>query len=238
VVGPTQDPRVRQAIAYAIDRETILEVIDGLGFPTLTRVIPPMMGVHPDLYGSYGTYDPERSRALLAEAGYAGEPIIVQSSSIFLLQREVTEVVGAMLEAVGFNVDLRIIDPTTFREQVYFTYRNDEIYFFATKNTFQDPWITMLGYLSDRGERVGWTGPEAEEVDRLARAAEVNMDLEERAAQYRPHPGADPGRERRAAGHALPDGRDDGSQPPSHVPARARRLALVRLGAAGLSPRR
>ena len=183
--GPTADPRVRQAISYAIDRETIIEVIDGLGFPTQTRVIPPMQGVHPDLYGSYGTYDPERARTLLAEAGYAGEPVIVQSSSIFLLQREVTEVVGAMLEAVGLNVDLRILDPTTFREQVYFTYRNDEVYFFATKNTFQDPWITMLGYQSDRGERVGWTGPEADEVDALARAAAVNMDPDERAAQYR-----------------------------------------------------
>ena len=43
----------------------------------------------------------------------------------------------------------------------------------------------MLGYESDHGERVGWTGPAAEEVDRLARAAEVNMDPDERAAQYR-----------------------------------------------------
>ncbi len=183
--GPTQDPRVRQAISYAIDRETIIDLIDGLGYPTQTRVIPPMLGVHPDLYGTHGTFDPERARALLAEAGYDGETIIVQSSSVFLLQREITEVVGAMLESVGLNVDLRIMDPSTFREQVYFTYRNDEIYFFATKNTFQDPWITMLGYQSDHGERVGWTGPEADEVDSLARAAEVNMNPEERAAQYR-----------------------------------------------------
>jgi ABC-type transport system substrate-binding protein len=42
----------------------------------------------------------------------------------------------------------------------------------------------MLGYQNDRGERVGWTGPEAEEVDRLARLAQVNMDPAERAAQY------------------------------------------------------
>ena len=95
-----------------------------------------------------------------------------------------TEIVASMLTDVGLNVELSISDPTTFREQVYSTYRNDEIYFFATKNSFQDPWITMLGYQSDRGERVGWTGPEAEEVDRLARLAAVNMDPEERAAQY------------------------------------------------------
>jgi peptide/nickel transport system substrate-binding protein len=182
--GPTKDPRVRQAISYAIDREIVLDVIDGLGYPTQTRVIPPMLGVHPDLYGTNGTYDPERARALLAEAGYAGEPVIIQSSTTFLLQREVTEVVASMLEEVGINVDLRISDPTSFREQVYSNYRNDEIYFFATKNSFQDAWITMLGYQSDRGERVGWTGPEAEEVDRLSRLAQVNMDPEDRAAQY------------------------------------------------------
>ena len=182
--GPTQDPRVRQAISYAIDRALILDVIQGLGYPSQTRVIPPMLGVNEDLYGVNGTYDPERARALLAEAGYDGEPVIVQSSTTFLLQREVSEVVGAMLSEVGLNVQLSISDPTTFREQVYTSYRNDEIYFFATKNSFQDPWITMLGYQSDRGERVGWTGPEAEEVDRLARLAAVNMDPAERAAQY------------------------------------------------------
>lgn len=182
--GPTKDPRVRQAISLAIDRELVLEIIDGLGYPTQTRVIPPMLGVHPQLYGTNGTYDPERAQTLLAEAGYDGQPVIIQSSTTFLLQREVTEVVAAMLQDVGINVDLRISDPTTFREQVYSNYRNDELYFFATKNSFQDAWITMLGYQSGRGERVGWTGPEADEVDRLSRLAEVNMNPEERAAQY------------------------------------------------------
>lgn len=183
--GPTSDPRIRQAISYAIDRELLLEVIDGMGNPTQTRVIPPMLGVHPDLYGTNGTFDPERARELMAEAGYDGEPILVQSSTLFLLQREASQIVASMLEEVGFNVDLQVMDITTFREQVYFTYRNDEVYFMATKNSFQDPWITMLGYQSDRGERVGWSGPQAEEVDELARAAAVNMDPEERAAQYR-----------------------------------------------------
>ena len=183
--GPTADPRIRQAISLAVDRDLIIEVIDGMGYPTQTRVIPPMLGVHPELYGTSGTYDPGRARELLDEAGYDGEPVIIQSSTLFLLQKEVSEIVAAMLGDVGLNVDLRVMDNTTFREQVYFTYRNDEIYFFANKNTFQDPWINMLGYHSDRRERVGWTGPEADEVDRLARAAAVNMDPEERAAQYR-----------------------------------------------------
>jgi peptide/nickel transport system substrate-binding protein len=183
--GITADPRIRQAISFAVDRDLIIEVIGDMGYPTQTRVIPPMLGVHPDLYGTSGTYDPERARALLTEAGYDGEPIIIQSSTLFLLQKEVSEIVGAMLADVGLNIDLRVMDNTTFREQVYFTYRNDEIYFFANKNSFQDPWINMLGYYSDRGERVGWTGPEATEVDRLARLAAVNMNPEERAEQYR-----------------------------------------------------
>jgi peptide/nickel transport system substrate-binding protein len=183
--GPTEDVRIRQAIKYAIDRETIIDVIDGLGVPTTTRLTPPTLGWSPETYDTFGEYDPERSRALLAEAGYAGEELTFHTSATWINQRELAEVITAMLQAVGLNVNLQIMDTTTFREQIYFPYRNQELYLDALGNSFFDPWIVVLSERSDRRERSGWSGPVADEVDRLIRAAAENMNPVEREAQYR-----------------------------------------------------
>lgn len=182
--GLTSDPLIREAISLAIDRELLIEVIEGMGVPVLSRITPPNIGWSEDYYDAVGEYDPERAMQLLEEAGYDGEPITFQSSTSWLLQQEVAEVIAAMLESVGFNVDLQVMDVTTFREQVYFPYRNEEIYMDALGNSFFDPWITVLSERSDRRERSGWSGPEADMADELIRSAATNMDAEARANEY------------------------------------------------------
>jgi len=70
---PCNDKRVRQALAFAIDKEAMRDklfgaevlVIAGWGLAT-----PATMGYAPDL--DPFPYDPDKARALLAEAGYPG----------------------------------------------------------------------------------------------------------------------------------------------------------------------
>lgn len=183
--GPTENPLIREAIKYALDRETIIDVIDGLGVPTLSRITPPTLGWDPEMYNVFGEYDPERARELLAEAGYAGEELTFHSSNSWINQRALAEVITAMLQEVGLNVNLILMDTPSFREQIYFPYRNEELYLDALGNSFFDPWIVVLSERSDRRERSGWSGPVADQVDALIRAAAVNMDPVEREAQYR-----------------------------------------------------
>lgn len=65
------DVRVRQAINYAFDREALLrELYLGIGEPTSQVFGPDTAAFDPEL-DNYYTYDPERARALLAEAGYS-----------------------------------------------------------------------------------------------------------------------------------------------------------------------
>ncbi|MEM6428722.1 MAG: ABC transporter substrate-binding protein [Deinococcota bacterium] len=182
--GLTSDVRIRQAISYAIDRGTLVDVINGMGIPVLSRITPPTLGWSEDQFDQVGTYDPELAQQLLSEAGYDGEELTFHSSTSWLLQKEVAEVIEAMLESVGLNVDLQVMDVTTFREQIYFPYKNEEIYMDALGNSFFDPWITVLSERSDRRERSGWSGETADQVDQLVRAAAVNMDPEVRAEQY------------------------------------------------------
>ena len=182
--GITSDPLIRQAISYAIDREALIDLIDGMGVPVLSRITPPTLGWDERFIDQVGEYNPDKARELLAEAGYDGEELVFQSSTSWLNQKEVAEAIAAMLLDVGLNVDLQVYDVTTFREQIYFPYRNEEIYMDALGNSFFDPWITVLSERSDRRERSGWSGETADEVDQLIRDAAVDMDPESRAAKY------------------------------------------------------
>ncbi len=182
--GPTADRRIREAISLSIDREALLGLIDGMGVPVLSRVTPPTLGWDEKFIDQLGEYDPDRARELLAEAGYDGEELTYHSSTRWLAQKEVSEALEAMMEAVGLNVDLQVLDVTTFNEQVYRPNKNEEIYMTALGNSFFDPWITVLSERSDRRERSGWHGPNADAADELIRAAAVNMDPDARREQY------------------------------------------------------
>ncbi|HBY93237.1 MAG TPA: peptide ABC transporter substrate-binding protein [Chloroflexi bacterium] len=182
--GLTSNAKIRQAIGYAIDRQALVDLIDGMGVPVLSRITPPTLGWDEKFYNQVGEYDPEKARQLLDEAGYAGEELVFQSSTSWLNQKEVSEAIAAMLQAVGLNVNLQVLDVTTFREQVYFPYHNEEIYMDALGNSFFDPWITVLSERSDRRERSGWSGPLADEADKLIREAAVDMDPDSRREKY------------------------------------------------------
>jgi len=68
--GPWQDVRVRKAINYAIDMDTIIKtVLEGYGVVLGVPLEKEAFGFNPNIKW-YG-YDPERAKTLLREAGYA-----------------------------------------------------------------------------------------------------------------------------------------------------------------------
>jgi peptide/nickel transport system substrate-binding protein len=66
-----QDERVRQAIAHAIDRETIVTSLLPEGAEAATQFMPPTVDGWAEDVTTYA-YDPERAKQLLAEAGATG----------------------------------------------------------------------------------------------------------------------------------------------------------------------
>jgi peptide/nickel transport system substrate-binding protein/oligopeptide transport system substrate-binding protein len=66
---PFDDPRVRQAFNYAVNREAIVQTITKMGSLTATGALPPgMAGHNPDLEGYHFNLD--KAKRLLAQAGY------------------------------------------------------------------------------------------------------------------------------------------------------------------------
>lgn len=104
------DIRVRQAIAHAINRQ---EIIDGAMFGYGTPIGSHFAPHHPDYLDLTGTYpyDPEKSKALLKEAGYGdGLALSLKLPPVDDYARKGGQIVAAQLEKAGFKITIENVD--------------------------------------------------------------------------------------------------------------------------------
>ena len=93
------DIRVRQAINYALDRQGLLDALDGgYGEPTTQIFNVDSDAYVADLESAY-PYDPEKAKALLAEAGYPDGVTIVMPQTAFVPASESELIAGALAES-------------------------------------------------------------------------------------------------------------------------------------------
>jgi peptide/nickel transport system substrate-binding protein len=107
---PYDNQKLRQAIAYAIDRDVFVKTIfDGRGRAITGDVIPAgWWSFNQALEGKY-KYDPEKARALLREAGYPnGLQITVLAPITYTLHTRTSQVLQAQLAKVGIQVQLEL----------------------------------------------------------------------------------------------------------------------------------
>lgn len=108
-----KDERVRRALQYALDVDQVMQgAYSGLAAPA-TGVVPPSMFGHRDkiLYPA----DPEKAKALLAEAGVSDLTIELATLNDKTSQL-IAQIVQALYAAVGVTVDIKSYD-----EGVYWT---------------------------------------------------------------------------------------------------------------------
>ncbi len=97
-----QDKRVRQAIAYAIDTEAIIEhVMFGAAFRISTILNPKNFGFHP--YLKAYEYDPAKARQLIKEAGFEGAEFVINTNPA---TKSLAEALAAQLRQVGLNASI------------------------------------------------------------------------------------------------------------------------------------
>lgn len=116
--GPWQDVRVRQAINYAIDRETIIKtVIQDKAYPAV-GVLPSSIQGYDENVTSY-KYDPEKAKALLEEAGYAdGFTLNILTTSHPAFGLPAVEALSGYLEEVGIKVETEQVDFATMTDRL------------------------------------------------------------------------------------------------------------------------
>ncbi|HTI64574.1 MAG TPA: ABC transporter substrate-binding protein [Gemmatimonadaceae bacterium] len=103
--GPLADPRVRQAINYAIDVNRIIERLIGGRGTRAAGVVPPALGGYDSTRHPY-PYDTLKARALLAAAGHPNGIDVELWTSQTPIYLRIAETVQAYLNAVGIRTKI------------------------------------------------------------------------------------------------------------------------------------
>lgn len=113
LVPPFNNPKIAQAALMAINQEALMRA---------QMVHKELYNTNPSLYPTGSTYNSdktsfftgkpqiEKAKALLKEAGYQNEPVVLLYPANFAVLNKFTPVMAALLKQVGFNVDMQSMD--------------------------------------------------------------------------------------------------------------------------------
>ncbi|WP_421906736.1 ABC transporter substrate-binding protein [Mameliella sp.] len=189
--GPFADKKVRQAANYAVNKSAIVDdVLEGTAAVAAGPTPPAFAWAYNEDLEPY-PYDPDKARALLAEAGAEGAELtffVTEGGSGMLDPIAMGTAIQADLEAVGFDVTIETYEWNTFlgevnpglagkadmAEMAWMTNDPDTLPFLALRT---DAWPEAGGFNSGY-----YSNPK---VDELLEAARVATDQDERARLYK-----------------------------------------------------
>ncbi len=189
--GPMADKKVRQAVNYAINKEAIVnDVLEGTADVAAGPTPPAFAWAYNESLQPY-PYDPEKAKALLAEAGAEGASLtfyVTEGGSGMLDPVAMGTAIQADLAAVGLDVSIETYEWNTFlgnvnpglegkadmAEMAWMTNDPDTLPYLALRT---DAWPENGGFNSGY-----YSNPE---VDRLLEEARTAVDQEKRAELYK-----------------------------------------------------
>lgn len=182
--GPLADPQVRQALNYAVDKDAIAQDLYG-GYASVAQcqtLSAAQFGFNADLQPY--PYDPEKAKALLAEAGYDGEPVtFLGPTGRWLKDAELNEALTGYLEAVGLNIKSQIMPFSAYLDvltlprdsgkvvDIAMVSATNELYDASKISTYYESTGALSTYAND-------------EVDAALKAAASTSDPAEREADF------------------------------------------------------
>ncbi len=180
----TDNLKLRQAIAHALDRDAIIRYVMGGAATPASALLPPdhWAGIKLPLYG----YDPARARLLLKEAGYTQDkrPHLVYKTSSDPFRIRLATIIQQQLTDIGIDVELRSYDWGTFYGDIkagrfqmfslsWVGIKTPDIFRYAFHSSAVPPEGSNRGRYSDSI------------TDELIEAAEAAPTLEQQAEEYK-----------------------------------------------------
>ncbi len=177
---PFNDPRVREALSLAIDRNLIVERVSQGGQTPATGFVPGGISGYPT--SDAIAFDPERAKQLLAEAGYPGGEGFPQAEILINTSenhRKIAEAIQAMWRDT-LGVDIGIFNQEW---KVYLDSQSSLNYDVSRSGWIAD-YVHPMTFLEifTAGNGNNDTGWENAEYDRLIRAAQTASSEDERTA--------------------------------------------------------
>jgi peptide/nickel transport system substrate-binding protein len=116
---PFDDIRVRRALALAVDRDLLVDIVlEGLGRPAYDNILSPEFRFRIDT--PKVSYDPAAAKRLLAEAGYPqGLKVKLVASNRPAIRTQVAVAIKEMARAAGFDIEVETMPHDTFLANVW-----------------------------------------------------------------------------------------------------------------------
>ncbi|MGA0541313.1 ABC transporter substrate-binding protein [Neotabrizicola sp. VNH66] len=178
----TGNPKVREALNLAIDRQAMADSLF-MGYAQIAKGVhinPAAFGFNADL--PYYEYNPDKARALLAEAGLEGAAItVVGESGRWLKDREQIEAVSQYWAEIGLTVTTDIQEFSVYLDSLMGDGPRPDAIFIANSNELLDADREMsFIYHKDGAAASNSDSWMAEQID----AARVETDPAKRKAIY------------------------------------------------------
>ena len=119
-IAPLDDPKVIEALKYAIDRQEIIDVTSfGIGEVTYQPFPKGYAAYNPELDDLFA-YDPDKTRSLLEAAGYSDGELTIEITAASYSE-SVAVLVQEQLKKVGVNSTINLVAPgsSTWQQEVY-----------------------------------------------------------------------------------------------------------------------
>jgi ABC-type transport system substrate-binding protein len=177
------DRRVRQAFNYAIDKEALNDAVFAGQADIAGSIVSPIIAGSVQEHWGY-QFDPDRARALLAEAGFPdgiSEPVELLYADAFWHQEPLAIQVAGMLQNVGVNAtpvrittsDMRARAAPAVQDMCFFAWEDGPIVLDAVYSMF------LMSHSAGVSNRAGYENPE---LDALIDAAREELDFDARLA--------------------------------------------------------
>ncbi len=181
-IKPWDKKEVRQAVAYAIDRDTLIKVLlNGQASRLDGPIGKGQYAFDPNLQPKY-TYNPAKARELLKQAGYPNGVEIDYYATVgrYTSDKQISEAIVPMLEAVGFKVNLKTPEWGTLWSNVQ---KGGVPFYYMGRGSVVDPSAALSQYFETGGSpRIGFSN---KAVDDALKAERREFDDQKRIAQMR-----------------------------------------------------
>ncbi len=188
-----QDARVRQAVMYAVDSETLNILAFDVSGSASTSILPSNMWYSAALEGDAAyQYNPERARELLTEAGYSDGITIRLVCDSNTYRRAMAEALPSMMSEAGITIEVEFMESAAYNTWKLESDGSDFDVFLSNMGQLNEPASAMSTFLSSSNSPDGggsgmfrYAGTEvSDEIDSLLNAAVAETDEAARADIY------------------------------------------------------
>lgn len=161
---PWDNKLLRQAVAYAIDRDMIMKtLLRGEASRLDGPIGEGQYGYDPKLQPKY-TYNPEKARDLVKQAGFPNGVEVELSTPVgrYTLDKQITEAMIPMLNAVGIKAKLATPEWATLWANVQ---QGKVSFYYMGRGGVVDPSAALSQYFETGGSpRIGYSNPELDQL--------------------------------------------------------------------------